>query len=122
MSLKDLFGVEDSEVEKAIAGGDTTDLIILKRVIKNFVEQLQTFDRAIGEELVAQMCAAGVTEYPTDEYVARLRTGRTASSISELRLVERGVDAQVIADSRVEGREYVFVEIRKATDRSKVKS
>lgn len=105
------------ELPDDLSGETMDDLISASRAAKEFVEIIEAVRKRIGGELMSRMCLEGETEHPTSDgqWVCQLLVGRTGAKLSETRLLEAGVSADVIANSREGGKEYSYVQIKRST-------
>lgn len=107
-------------VDEGLSDATLDELIEASRAAKIFIDAVEVARKKFSEEIMSRMCSEGETEHPTadGQWVCQLLVGRTGAKLSETRLLESGVSADVIADCREDGTSYTYIQIKKAKKES----
>lgn len=104
---------------KELQGMEFEVLVEQYKSAKYNKETEEAEQKQIGVELLALMTAVDQTRVGVGGYVAMRIPGRSGGRLNEHKLVEAGVDPDVIAKCWDGGKEYEYVQIRKRGEEDK---
>lgn len=87
-------------------------LVETYREFKEEEERYKAAKEKVGVDIRALLIATGQVNVGCGAYVAVLASGKTGSKLSETKLMEKGVDPEVVEACREGGREYQYVQVR----------
>lgn len=83
------------------------------RAIVEQAKELETEKKKLGVEIEVALMVVGKKSVAVGDTFAVSCNGRTAGSLSKSLLLEAGVDASIIQDCTLPGREYTYVQVKK---------